>query len=44
MEYKHIKSIEKKGKHKVMIKHKKKSHIYVLNSDEFIESLNKCMK
>lgn len=44
VEYKHIKVIEMKSNHHVVIKHKKKSHVYVFNALKFVESLEKEMK
>ncbi len=39
--YKDIQSIQKKSKHCVEIIHHKKSHVYVFNSQKFIEEYNK---
>ena len=44
VEYKYIKSIEMKSNHHVVVKHKKKSHVYVFNALKFVESLEKQMK
>ena len=44
VEYKNIKSIEMKSNHHVVIRHKKKSHVYVFNALKFVESLEKEMK
>ena len=44
VEYKNIKSVEMKSNHHVVIKHRKKSHVYVFNALKFVESLEKQMK
>ncbi len=44
VEYKNIKSVEMKSNHHVVIRHKKKSHVYVFNALKFVESLEKEMK
>ena len=41
VEYKDIKSVEMKSSHHVVIKHNKKTHVYVLNAMKFIENLEK---
>ena len=41
VEYKEIKSVEMKSSHHVVIKHNKKTHVYVLNAMKFIENLEK---
>ena len=38
IEYKDIQSIEKKSQHQLYIYHKKRSSIYVMNADEFIDA------
>ena len=44
VEYKDIKSIEMKSNHHVVVKHRKKSHVYVFNALKFVESLEKRIK
>lgn len=41
VEYKDIESIEMKSNHHAVVKHKKKTHVYVLNALKFVESLEK---
>ena len=38
IEYKDIQSIEKKSQHQLYIYHQKRSSIYVMNADEFIDA------
>lgn len=44
VEFKDIKEIIMKSNHHVVIKHKKKTHVYVFNALKFIETLEKEMK
>ena len=41
VEYKDIDTIEMKSNHHVVVKHKKKTHVYVFNALKFVESLEK---
>ena len=38
--YQNIQSIQKKSKHHIIVEHQKTSHIYVFNSDAFLEAYN----
>lgn len=38
IEYKDIQSIKKHSKHHIVVHHKRKSHIYVFNSDLFLQT------
>ncbi|OUN36500.1 hypothetical protein [Massilimicrobiota sp. An80] len=38
--YQNIQSIQKKSKHHIIVEHQKTSHIYVFNSDAFLETYN----
>ena len=38
VDYKDIKNIEKKSKHCVVVEHKKKTNVYIFNSDQFLET------
>ena len=38
IEYKDIQSVEKIGKHRLVVKHKKESYVYVFDSDAFIDT------
>ena len=42
--YQNIQSIQRKSKHHVIIQHQKTSHVYVLNSDQFINAYQKISK
>ena len=42
--YQNIQSIQRKSKHHVMNKKKKTSHVYVFNSDQFIDAYQKISK
>ena len=44
IDYQDIRSIKKKSKHHIVIKHKKKSHIYVFDSDKFLKYYKKIQK
>lgn len=44
IEYKNIQSIERKSKHHVVITHLHKSHVYVFNSDQFIDAYQNMKK
>ncbi|MCI9049957.1 MAG: hypothetical protein HFF36_10030 [Coprobacillus sp.] len=38
VDYKDIKNIEKRSKHCIIVEHKKKTNIYVFNSEKFLET------
>lgn len=40
VDYHDIQNVEKKSKHHLVIEHKKKTHVYVFNSDEFIHTFD----
>ena len=42
--YQNIQSIQRKSKHHVMIQHQKTSHVYVFNSDQFIDAYQSMTK
>ena len=42
--YQNIQSIQRKSKHHVMIQHQKSSHVYVFNSDQFIDAYQSMTK
>lgn len=44
IEYKNIQSVEKKSKHHVMITHAHKSHVYVFDSEAFIQTYESLRK
>ena len=44
VEYNDIQSVEIKSNHHVVVKHKKKTHVYVFNALKFVESLEKKRK
>ena len=44
IEYRNIQSIEKKSKHHLVIHHQHNSHIYVFNSDLFLETYHQLKK
>lgn len=44
IEYKDIHSIEKKSQHHIIINHQHKNHVYVFNSDRFIETYQNMQK
>ncbi|MGN1182789.1 MAG: hypothetical protein ACI4SR_07240 [Faecalibacillus sp.] len=40
IEFQNVHEYQKQSKHKIMIKHKKTSNIYLVNADEFIKELD----
>ena len=38
VDYKDIKNIEKKSKHCVVVEHKKKTNVYIFNSNQFLKA------
>lgn len=44
IEYKNIQSIEKQSKHHVIIFHNRKSHVYVFDSETFIQAYDSLRK
>lgn len=40
VDYNDVKNVEKKSKHHLIVEHKKKTHVYVFDSDKFINTFH----